>query len=123
MTVPVVLIADDEDSLRHALAELFAAHRIKVAEAVDGIEALEQLQRLTSIQFLLSDIRMPRMDGFELVQEALKLNPELKVLMMTAYADEQPGHAALKAREIRTLVKPFDPLRLVSTVLEMLAHP
>jgi DNA-binding NtrC family response regulator len=66
---------------------------------------------------------MPNMDGYALVERALELSPELKVLMMTAYAEEQPPSSALRAREIRTLLKPFDPDKLGDLVHEMLARP
>ncbi len=123
MTVPSVLLAEDEPQLRELLAERLRASGLKVVEAGDGVEAMAQLQRHRGLPLLLSDIRMPNMDGVALVEAALKLQPELKVLMMTAYVAQQPGEAALKAREIRTLTKPFDPDRMVQLVHEMLARP
>ena len=59
----------------------------------------------------------------ELLAQALEVSPELKVLMMTAYAEDHPPIAALKAREIRTLQKPFDAGRLCDLVHEMLSRP
>lgn len=118
-----VLIADDEPQLRSLLAERLRASGLKVVEAGDGVQAMEQLKTHPGVPLLLSDIRMPNMDGFELVEAALKLRPELKVLMMTAYTAQPTGEAALKAREIRTLVKPFDPDRMVALVLDMLGRP
>ncbi len=123
MTTPSVLIAEDEPQLRGLLAERLRASGLKVLEAGDGVEAMDLLQRHAGVPLLLSDMRMPNMDGIALVEAALKLRPELKVLMMTAYVAQPPGEAALKAREIRTLVKPFDPHRMVTLVHEMLARP
>ena len=123
MSTPNVLIAEDEPKLRELLAERLRASGLKVAEAGDGEEAMDQLKAHAGVPLLLSDIRMPKMDGIALVEAALKLRPELKVLMMTAYAAQLPGQEALKAREIRTLVKPFDPDRMVTLVLDMLARP
>jgi DNA-binding NtrC family response regulator len=120
---PQILIAEDEQQLRQLLAEILERKNLRVAQASDGVEALEMLQDRTSIQLLLSDIRMPRMDGYSLVEKALEVSPELKVLMMTAYAEEHPPSGALKAREIRTLLKPFDPDKLGDLVHEMLARP
>ena len=123
MTSPSVLIAEDEPQLRSLLAERLRASGLKVVEAGDGVEALAQLRNHSGLPLLLSDIRMPNMDGIELVEAALSLRPELKVLMMTAYTAQPTGEAALRAREIRTLTKPFDPERMVSLVLDMLGRP
>jgi len=123
MTVPSVLLVEDEPQLRLLLAERLAMCGLKIVQAGDGVEAMTQLAAYRSVSLMLSDIRMPNMDGIELVEAALKLRPELKVLMMTAFAAQQPGEAALKAREIRTLVKPFDPDRMVSMVIDMLSRP
>ncbi len=120
---PQVLIAEDEKQLREFLAEALEGRNLRVAQAADGVEALAMLEGRSSIQLLLSDIRMPRMDGYDLVEKALAISPELKVLLMTAYAEDHPPASALRAREIRTLQKPFDPERLCDLVHEMLARP
>ncbi len=120
---PQVLIAEDEKQLRELLAQALESRNLRVAQAADGVEALGMLEKRSSIQLLLSDIRMPRMDGYDLVEKALAFSPELKVLMMTAYADDHPPASALRAREIRTLRKPFDPEKLCDLVHEMLARP
>ena len=120
---PQVLIAEDEKQLREMLTEALESRNLRVAQAADGVEALGVLEKRSSIQILLSDIRMPRMDGYDLVEKALAFSPELKVLMMTAYAEDHPPASALRAREIRTLRKPFDPDRLCDLVHEMLARP
>jgi len=120
---PQVLIAEDEKQLRELLVQALESRNLRVAQAADGVEALGMLEKRSSIQLLLSDIRMPRMDGYDLVEKALEFSPELKVLMMTAYAEDHPPASALRAREIRTLQKPFDPERLCDLVHEMLARP
>lgn len=121
--MPDVILAEDESQLRSLIAELLAAKGLKVGQAADGREALALLRENPGAALLLSDIVMPNMNGYELVEESLKLRPELKVLMMTAYPTDQPPPAALKAREIRTLIKPFDPDRMCDLVVDMLARP
>jgi DNA-binding NtrC family response regulator len=118
-----IVVAEDEAGLRSLIAEMLAQRDLKVLEAEDGQAAYAQLQANPNISLLLSDIRMPRMNGYELAEAALSLRPELKVLMMTAYVQEQPPPALLRAREIRTLSKPFDLERLGDLVCEMLARP
>jgi DNA-binding NtrC family response regulator len=118
-----VILAEDETQLRRLISAMLAEKGVSVSEAADGAEALELLKKSPATMLLLSDIVMPNMNGYELVEASLKLRPELKILMMTAYAAEQPPPAALKAREIRTLVKPFDPDRMCDLVVDMLARP
>jgi two-component system cell cycle sensor histidine kinase/response regulator CckA len=118
-----VILAEDEHDLRVLLAEFLQSRGLNVCQAADGFEAIELLKAHPDASLLLSDIVMPRMDGFTLVEESLKLHPELKVLMMTAFPTQQPPRSALKAREIRTLVKPFDPDRMCDLVMDMLARP
>lgn len=118
-----ILIAEDEPQLRLLLAERLERSGIHSLTAADGVEALQVLKDNPSVPLLLSDIRMPNMNGHQLVEQALALRPELKVLMMTAYVAEMPEPAAMKAREIRTLVKPFDPDRMAGLVLDMLSRP
>ena len=113
-----VLLVEDNDRL----ADL-ASKGLKVCQAADGLEALQLLRDHPGAGLLLSDIVMPNMNGYELVEASLQLRPELKVLMMTAYPTEQPPPSALRAREIRTLVKPFDPDRMCDLVVDMLARP
>ena len=102
---------------------MLTSRGIGVSEAADGIEALRLLKDNPGTALLLSGTMMPNMNGYELVEASLKLRPELKVLMMTAYAADRPPPAALQAREIRTLVKPFDPDRMCELVVDMLARP
>ena len=118
-----VILAEDESQLRRLISAMLADRGITVTEAADGVEALKLLQDDPAASLLLSDIVMPNMNGYELVEASLKLRPELKILMMTAYAAERPPPAALKAREIRTLIKPFDPDRMCDLVVDMLARP
>ena len=118
-----VILAEDETQLRRLISAMLAEKGVSVSEAADGAEALELLKKSPAAMLLLSDIVMPNMNGYELVEASLKLRPELKILMMTAYAAERPPPAALKAREIRTLIKPFDPDRMCDLVVDMLARP
>jgi len=123
MTSPQVLIAEDDESLRGILAEMLAERGITVMQAVDGVQASQMLKDNICVSLLLSDVKMPRMDGYALVEEALMRNSELKVLMMTGYPGDFPPPAVLKAREIRTLAKPFDLDRMCDQVVNMLARP
>ena len=121
--MPQVILAEDEGQLRSLIAEMLASKGLKVCQAADGLEALELLKKNPGAGLLLSDIVMPNMNGYELVEASLKVRPELKILMMTAYAAERPPPSELTAREIRTLIKPFYPDRMCFLVVDMLARP
>jgi DNA-binding NtrC family response regulator len=117
-----VVIAEDEAPLRHILAEMLEDKGLTVLQAADGVEALQLIEGNPGVALLLSDVRMPRMDGHALADAALHLRSELKILMMTAYSYEQPAPATLRAREVRTLSKPFNAGRMCDLVCEMLSR-
>jgi DNA-binding NtrC family response regulator len=117
-----IIIAEDEHPLRAILSGLLTDRGLTVLQAHDGVQALKLLDEMPGVSLLLSDVKMPNMNGYELVEAAVQRRPELKVLMMTAYATDHPPPAALKAREIRTLVKPFNMDRMCDLVCDMLAR-
>jgi DNA-binding NtrC family response regulator len=123
MTGTQVLIAEDDGSLRAILAEMLTDRGVTVMEAEDGVQASQLLRSNAGISLLLSDVKMPRMSGYALVEDALAHNSELKVLMMTGYPGDLPPPSVLTAREIRTLSKPFDMDRMCDQVVDMLARP
>ena len=115
-----ILVAEDEAMLRVLAVEMLEDAGFKVFEAGDGVEALELLKANPQIALLVSDIKMPRMDGYALVTAGLEFKPELKVLLMTGYAQDPPPQF-LKAREIQILHKPFNREKLCSIAVEMTA--
>jgi CheY-like chemotaxis protein len=115
-----ILVAEDEAMLRLIAVEMLEDAGFEVFEAGDGVEALELLKANPQIALLVSDIKMPRMDGYALVQAGLAFRPDLKVLLMTGYAQEPPPQM-LKAREIQILHKPFNLERLCAIAAEMTA--
>jgi CheY-like chemotaxis protein len=116
-----VLVAEDEAMLRAIAVEMLEDAGYNVFQAGDGEEALVLLQNNPGIEVLVSDIKMPRMDGYALAEAGLQLRPELKILLMTGYAQDPPP-GLLRAREIHTLHKPFNLERLCELVGEMLAR-
>jgi CheY-like chemotaxis protein len=115
-----ILLAEDEAMLRVIAVEMLQDAGFEVFEAGDGAEALELLKANPAIALLVSDIKMPRMDGYALAEAGLSFRPDLKVLLMTGYSQEQPPQA-LKAREIQILHKPFNLERLCALAVEMTA--
>lgn len=104
---PKALVADDETVLRLVAAEALRDAGFEMSEAADGASALAILKSDSSIELLVSDIRMPGLNGIELAEPGLKLRPGLKVVLMTGYATE-PLPASLRELGLQILRKPFD---------------
>jgi CheY-like chemotaxis protein len=115
-----ILLAEDEPMLRIIAVEMLEDAGFEVFEAGDGIEALELLKANPQISLLVSDIKMPRMDGYALVEAGLQFKPCLKVLLMTGYAQEPPP-LLLRTAGVQILHKPFDLERLCALAAEMTA--
>lgn len=103
---PCCLIVDDEPRLRQAMAHLMRGDGFQCIEAANGAEALEQLEQ-HSVSLMLSDLRMPRMDGLELLRQARTRHPELAVVMITAVADVDVAVNCLAGGAADYVVKPY----------------
>lgn len=102
-----VLIADDEIMLREIAAEALRDEGFLVFQAAHGREALSLLKRNPGIALLISDVRMPEMDGWALADAALEFRPDLKILLMTGYDQTlEPGTIHFPRFEV--LKKPFN---------------
>jgi DNA-binding NtrC family response regulator len=118
-----IVVAEDDTNLRILICEMLTTIGFRVLHAADGVAALQVLEANPGVSLLLSDVQMPGMSGHELAEKALRRRPGLKVLMMTGKVGDFPSPAALRAREIRTLVKPFNFDRMCDLVEQMLGRP
>jgi CheY-like chemotaxis protein len=114
-----VLVAEDEAMLRFVAVETLRDEGFTVFEAGDGADALTVLRDHPEISLLISDIKMPKLGGYELAEAALALKPGLKVVLMTGYSQE-PSPAFVQAAGIPTLHKPFELSRLSVLAGQML---
>ncbi|MCY0148697.1 response regulator [Hoeflea sp. G2-23] len=101
-----ILIAEDEDSLRRFVARALEMDGHQTVQAGDGAEALEHLQA-EAFDLLLSDIRMPIMDGIELAGESAELVPEMPILLMTGFAEQRERAEHLMRIVVDVVDKPF----------------
>ena len=101
-----ILVVDDEKLLRDLLVKILTRDGYKVDTAVDGEEALEKL-RHKQYHLLVSDIKMPRINGFELLREVKDKYPEMGVIMMTAYGDSFSVKDSLLLGADEYITKPF----------------
>jgi len=102
-----VLLVDDDSSVRRVLQFKLEKQGYAVETASDGVEALEALKE-TPFDLLLSDIRMPRLDGIELLNEAKSAQPNIKVILITAHATVNQAVQAVKLGAFDYITKPFE---------------
>ena len=106
--MPRVLIADDEDSMRSLVARAVAMDGHETVTAEDGAEALDILTREEgAFDLLLTDIKMPVMDGIALALTVARDFPDLTVLLMTGFADQRERASNLSAIVHDVVTKPF----------------
>jgi len=105
-TMAKILITEDEDSLRSFVARALRLDGHETEEAADGAEGLEKL-RDGVYDLLLSDIRMPVMDGIELAHQAASTCPGMKILLMTGYAEQRERADDLMEKIVDVVAKPF----------------
>lgn len=112
-----LLIAEDEKYLREKVTKNvdWASHGYEVFVASDGEEALE-IVRNEQIDILVTDIRMPGMDGIELTERAKTLNEELKVIVISGHAEFELAQASIRLGVEDYLLKPFRSQRLLEVV-------
>jgi CheY-like chemotaxis protein len=103
-----ILIAEDEESIRSLVARALRQDGHEVTTTNDGAEALDVLVRQKgAFELLLTDIRMPVMDGIALALAAARDHPDLTILLMTGYADQRERAHGLDALIHDVLTKPF----------------
>jgi DNA-binding NtrC family response regulator len=114
-TDPPILLVEDKDSLRAMLRLALEAQGHLVVEARDQPEAVQAL-RSGRPGVVLSDLRLPQGDGFGVLRAAKELDPELPVIVMTAYGSIQDAVTAMKEGALDFLAKPVDPDHLLLMV-------
>ena len=120
--MPRVLIADDEDSMRHLVARAIGMDGHETITAEDGAEALDILTREDgAFDLLLTDIKMPVMDGIALALSAARDFPGLTILLMTGFADQRERASGLNAIVHDVVTKPFSVMDIRNAVNGALA--
>lgn len=101
-----ILIVDDEEMLRNLLVKILVQEGYDVDTAENGEEALDKLSQ-TPYDLLISDIKMPKMNGFELLKNVRSKYPSVGVIIMTAYGDSYSVKDALLLGADEYITKPF----------------
>ena len=102
-----ILVVDDEEPIRNALKKFLAQQQFEVYVAGTGDEALQQLRR-HRVSLMLCDIRMPGTSGVDLVPQALEVEPELAILMLTAVNDATSAALCMQRGAMDYLTKPIE---------------
>jgi two-component system cell cycle sensor histidine kinase/response regulator CckA len=117
-----VLLVEDEGPVRRIAVRVLRERGYTLLEAANGEEALRIVQGQINqrIHLLLTDVVMPQMGGKELAQTIKLLQPHIKVLFISGYADNAIFHHGILGLGVDFLQKPFDPSALVQKVREVL---
>jgi two-component system cell cycle response regulator CpdR len=117
-----ILIAEDEEPLRALTARALTDVGHEVLTAVDGADALDMVTRDAGrFDLLLTDIKMPLMDGIALALSVARDYPKITILLMTAYADQRERAAGLDALIHDVVLKPFTLAEIKAAVADALA--
>ena len=102
-----VLVVDDEPIMRECLTDILSDQGYQVTAVSNGSDALERLEQ-ASFHIVISDIRMPGLDGEEVLKHSLRHNPSCKIILITAYSMDLSGKAYLDQGAYGFILKPFD---------------
>src|SRR5450755_4458974 len=116
-----ILIAEDDDTLRDLVVRALNDDGHELTVATDGVAALEALNRQNSkFDLLLTDVKMPGMDGIALALAAGRDHPEIAIMLMTGYADQRERAHGLDALVHDIIGKPFSVEQIKGAVREAL---
>ncbi len=122
-----ILVADADENVRVAAHALLERYQCAVETSHDGVETLSMVRNITSLggyDLVLADIRLPDMNGFELMQKLASITDSLPLVLMTGFGYD-PGHSIVKARQAglkEVLYKPFRLDQLLETVERVLVE-
>src|SRR6516162_1173001 len=105
---PRILLADDEINLRKVLGAILLRDGYDVLEAADGEQALDQIAAASDVAVLITDLRMPKLDGMGLLRKVVAEHPEVPVIMITAHGSVDSAVEAVKLGAFDYIEKPFE---------------
>lgn len=113
--MPRILIVDDESSVRNSLKEILEFEKYTVETAVDGEDALKTLKN-EEFDLVLCDIKMPKVDGMEVLEKAMQLYPDIKFIMISGHGNVDTAIEAVKKGAFDYIPKPPDLNKLLITI-------
>ncbi len=116
-----ILVVDDEPVARQSLTDILKLEGYLVSSAPNGQAAVEYI-RTHNVDLLIVDLKMPGMDGLEVVQVVNQVSPETEVILLTAYGSTETAIQALRLRIHDYLLKPASPAQIIATVKKGLSR-
>lgn len=116
-----ILVVDDEDALRTVLGGELASEGYEVRTAADGDEAISELDK-APFDLVLLDIKMPRLNGFEVLKFIKERHEKTKVVMLTGFADLKNAIESKKLGADDFVSKPYDLVDLLTTIERVLSE-
>ncbi len=116
-----ILVVDDEKAARKSLADILRLEGYDVTAVEDGENALKLLGD-QAFDLMLLDIRMPGMDGIEVMQKAVDISPDMQIIMLTAHGSMESAIEALRYGAHDYLIKPSSPQEILSSVAGAMAR-
>ncbi len=116
-----ILVADDEEALRTVLSSELTSAGYDVSTAADGDEAISNVQQ-KKYDLILLDIKMPKVDGFEVLKYVKKNHPDVRVIMLTGFADLKNAIESKKHGAEDFVSKPYDLVDLLTTIERVLSE-
>src|SRR5438874_7147345 len=120
--MPRILVVDDQELMRDSLAATLSRAGHDVVACTDGPAAVDRLSSGPRFDLLVTDLKMPRMTGIELLTEAKRLRAEMPVVVMTAFATVQTAVEAMKLGAYDYIQKPFEGEEIKLLVERTLEH-
>jgi len=117
--VPTVLVVDDAAFMRMRAGKLLSQSGYEVIEAENGLDALNQYKE-HSPDLVLMDITMPVMDGLTAVREIREVDPEAKIIMVSAMGQQAMVIEAIKSGAKDFIVKPYEPDNVLASVKKLI---
>jgi excisionase family DNA binding protein len=118
---PRILVVDDEASIREMLSKTLSLAEYDVEVAADGRAALERL-KLMPYDLLITDLKMPGVDGLTVIREARRYRPELPVIIITGFSTEASAVEAINLGVAGYLTKPFRVPRVLAVAAKALGE-
>lgn len=110
-----ILVADDDEIARDVIQSLLTREGYSIVTAKDGLDALRVL-RIEDISIVITDLRMPGADGIEVLKQALRVKPDMAVIILTAYGTLDTTLEAIKEGAYDYLTKPFKGQEIIFVV-------
>ena len=117
-----ILIVDDSKTVRNLVAFILKAEGFKVTTAEDGLDGLEKLYAMESVDLILSDINMPRMDGFTFIAQVREqdIYKDIPIIILSTEGEDSDIQIGIQLGAILYMVKPAQPEKMVRNIKMLL---